>query len=621
MALASATDHHRTTAGGVKLYIAHRTVSPKSFGAAGDAVADDEEPVQAWAAYMRSKAFEPTISGAVDGEFLVSSPVDMRGVFRPIVGNGRFTTGFIQSTDNIPIAYIGGLQDGTFPNNGWNGTDLYFRYATPQPAANTGAHAVVVEYFRYSCLRNFHIYGAYSGFAALGAAGDAFPNYTPLDDNVCFSSQITGGRISRCSHRYFQISSGSAVGNTGNVIFDIYMSGNRSDVASATCEMPLLLERMSENLVAQVNAEWMKVKRLAAFSRCAGVVDGFHAEGISASDEGLGMFNFIGSQMSLSGITLKTVNFSGGDPETKTAGALNNSALFELGPEDQGGASRVVVINGRSQNCVAANSNMRVARTTDRWAGRLTLEVLAWEDTDEILIDAATARPKTDFATSPGTITGVTLANPVQLTVVDHGATGGEEVLITGVSGATELNGVRAKLTRIDNDTVSLQDLNGDDIDGTAFTAWTSGGNLVPKAARMPILNRWNDIFFRPGLRAKNDPGLGSAGLVNWTVIDDTQHGFCDVSKRYFVDEAGDYIVSANVEMASADRFELQVYNPNGVERTAFRRRVGCSSAAGTYYAQVSDIVELKPGESVAIYANGATTGSAYSLLNVRKAC
>lgn len=71
-------------------------------------------------------------------------------------------------------------------------------------------------------------------------------------------------------------------------------------------------------------------------------------------------------------------------------------------------------------------------------------------------------------------ITGATQTNPVQLTIAAHGYTTGRPAMITGVVGMTQLNDKLYKLTVIDANTVSL-----DGVDGTAFTAYASGGSCT----------------------------------------------------------------------------------------------------------------------------------------------
>jgi hypothetical protein len=72
------------------------------------------------------------------------------------------------------------------------------------------------------------------------------------------------------------------------------------------------------------------------------------------------------------------------------------------------------------------------------------------------------------------TITGATQANPVALTVVAHGYTTGQVVMLTGVGGMTQLNDRLYTVTVVDANTITL---NG--VDGTAYTAYTSGGSAT----------------------------------------------------------------------------------------------------------------------------------------------
>lgn len=74
-------------------------------------------------------------------------------------------------------------------------------------------------------------------------------------------------------------------------------------------------------------------------------------------------------------------------------------------------------------------------------------------------------------------ITGATQTNPVRLTIAAHGYTTGRLAMITGMVGMTQINDKMYRLTVIDADNVSL-----DGVDGTAFTAYTSGGSCTTGA-------------------------------------------------------------------------------------------------------------------------------------------
>ena len=71
------------------------------------------------------------------------------------------------------------------------------------------------------------------------------------------------------------------------------------------------------------------------------------------------------------------------------------------------------------------------------------------------------------------TITGATQANPVVLTVTNT-LSNGDEIFITGVLGMTELNSNRFIVANVTGSTVELSS-----VDGTGFTAYTSGGTVA----------------------------------------------------------------------------------------------------------------------------------------------
>ena len=75
------------------------------------------------------------------------------------------------------------------------------------------------------------------------------------------------------------------------------------------------------------------------------------------------------------------------------------------------------------------------------------------------------------------TITGVSQADPAEVTAAGHGYSNGDWVVITGVVGMTELNG---KVFKVANSGVTFTLTNTDDtaIDSTAYTAYTSGGTV-----------------------------------------------------------------------------------------------------------------------------------------------
>ena len=77
-------------------------------------------------------------------------------------------------------------------------------------------------------------------------------------------------------------------------------------------------------------------------------------------------------------------------------------------------------------------------------------------------------------------ITGATAANPVVVTASSHGLSNGDEVFISSVVGMTEINSRNYLVANKTTNTFELTDLFGNNINGTNFTAYTSGGTVEP---------------------------------------------------------------------------------------------------------------------------------------------
>jgi len=74
------------------------------------------------------------------------------------------------------------------------------------------------------------------------------------------------------------------------------------------------------------------------------------------------------------------------------------------------------------------------------------------------------------------TISGATQANPVVITATGHGYSNGDEISISGVVGMTELNNKRYLVANKTTNTFEITNVDGTNINGTGFTAYTSGG-------------------------------------------------------------------------------------------------------------------------------------------------
>lgn len=77
------------------------------------------------------------------------------------------------------------------------------------------------------------------------------------------------------------------------------------------------------------------------------------------------------------------------------------------------------------------------------------------------------------------TITGITRANPAVVTSAAHGYSNGDDVDVSGVVGMTQVNSRRFRVAGAAANTFQLNDLHGNAIDSSAFTAYASGGEAA----------------------------------------------------------------------------------------------------------------------------------------------
>lgn len=77
------------------------------------------------------------------------------------------------------------------------------------------------------------------------------------------------------------------------------------------------------------------------------------------------------------------------------------------------------------------------------------------------------------------TISNITQANPAVVTSASHGYSNGDQVFITGVAGMAQVNVNYYTVAGVTTNTFQLQDFNGNNIDSTGFSAYTSGGTVA----------------------------------------------------------------------------------------------------------------------------------------------
>lgn len=104
----------------------------------------------------------------------------------------------------------------------------------------------------------------------------------------------------------------------------------------------------------------------------------------------------------------------------------------------------------------------------------------------------------------PGTeaadaITGITQANPAVVTAAGHGYSNGDEVLITGVVGMTQVNNRTFVVAGVTANTFQLKD-----VDSTGYTAYSSGGSSF----------RTHTV-----ISAAAAPTTAAPHVLNWTAV------------------------------------------------------------------------------------------------------
>ena len=127
------------------------------------------------------------------------------------------------------------------------------------------------------------------------------------------------------------------------------------------------------------------------------------------------------------------------------------------------------------------------------------------------------------------TISGATQANPVVITATGHSYDNGDEISITGVAGMTELNNKRYLVANKTTNTFEITNVDGTNINGTGFTAYTSGGvaNRVYEISTPYLTAELFDIKFAQSADVMyiTHPNhevekLSRTGHTSWTLAD-----------------------------------------------------------------------------------------------------
>jgi hypothetical protein len=219
------------------------------------------------------------------------------------------------------------------------------------------------------------------------------------------------------------------------------------------------------------------------------------------------------------------------------------------------------------------------------------------------------------------TITGITQANPGVVTATAHGYSNGDTVVITGVVGMTQVNNKRFKVASVATDTFALQDVDGNNVNTTSYTAYTSGGianrvyTLTTTYLTADLFNikyaQSADVMYlcHPDYSVKK---LSRTGHTSWTIteVDFTNGPYLDdnistvtlSSSAHTVGTARDLTASA-ATFASTDVGRLVSYRTGYGEITAF------TSSTAVTWTIIKDVNSGSASTDWALGAFSDTTG------------
>jgi hypothetical protein len=132
---------------------------------------------------------------------------------------------------------------------------------------------------------------------------------------------------------------------------------------------------------------------------------------------------------------------------------------------------------------------------------------------------------------SAKSISAITKANPAVVTSSGHGFQNGDEVLVSGVAGMTEVNNRRFKVAGRTSNTFNLTDLDGNNVDSTGYTTYSGSGSAsriyeltttydADDLASLSFDQSADVIYIGcPGFKPRKLTRLGD---TNWTLADVT---------------------------------------------------------------------------------------------------
>jgi hypothetical protein len=142
----------------------------------------------------------------------------------------------------------------------------------------------------------------------------------------------------------------------------------------------------------------------------------------------------------------------------------------------------VAVVSEGTEDAVYLCVKRTVNSLTKRYIERLHTRV--FEDVeDAFFVDSGLTLD------NPVTISAATQANPVVVTANAHGFSNGDIVDIENVDGMTDINNNGWKVSNKATNTFELQDSNGDNVNGTAFSAYVANGKVRKAVTSITGLN------------------------------------------------------------------------------------------------------------------------------------
>jgi hypothetical protein len=255
------------------------------------------------------------------------------------------------------------------------------------------------------------------------------------------------------------------------------------------------------------------------------LTDGYVGErAIIIDGQGTGQYGYItsfdgGSKLAtIAKETFATLTITNTTASTNVATVSTNATLsadmpFTVTGTDFGGLTAgtqyyVKALVGGTQFTIYTDTATKTAITLTTATGSLTLHQSGWD----VFIKGITASVQT-----------IAKTNPVQVTTSSaHELISGMQIVITGVTGMTEVNGNTYYITKTGATTFELySDFSRTaGINGTGFTTYVSGGSIVGEQSVWPLLNTTTRYIIEPRVVFSTGSGA-SATAVQTAGIDD----------------------------------------------------------------------------------------------------